>query len=278
LNLNRYVLITLLFTLQVNASDYEGKSNDELARELANPNTPLASMKFKTQYRTYQGDINDAKDQDSTTLVFQPTLPFPLDNGDTLYVRPAVPLLFDQPTIEGGHLLSSGIPINQKKSNLSNIDRFDSEIGLGDITIDVQYGNTEENGFLWSYGATATIPSATQDELGADRWALGPGFQLGHIGKKTVFGGFLNHQWDIAGSSDTDINLSTLQLFAVYLPGGGWSVASSPIMSYDHESNNATIPINLALGKTLKIKGRPGNLQLKSIITSNKPMPSDLNG
>ncbi len=47
-------------------------------QKLANPNTPLASLNFKLQYRTYEGDLPNADDQDSTTLLFQPSLPFPL--------------------------------------------------------------------------------------------------------------------------------------------------------------------------------------------------------
>ncbi len=64
---------------------------------------------------------------------------------------------------------------------------------------------------------------------------LGPGFQIGQLTKKSVLGVFVNHQWDVAGSGGNDINLTTLQFFGVYLPGRAWSVASSPIMSNNHE-------------------------------------------
>lgn len=223
------------------AADYEGKSNAELARELANPNTPLTSLKFKTQYRTYTGSLDHASEQSGTTIMFQPTLPFPMANDNTLYVRPALPLLISSPTLSG----------NDSESP------FSSETGFGDITIDLQYGDTEENGFLWSYGATSTMPTATEDKLGADKWTLGPGLQLGKVSDSYVAGGFFNHQWSVAGSGEKDISLSTLQLFGVYLPGGGWSVATSPIMTYDHEVGGATIPVNFAVGKTVKLNGRP---------------------
>ncbi len=53
-----------------------------------------------------------------------------------------------------------------------------------------------------------TIPMATNN-LGADKWALGPGLQLGKVTKKYVIGGFANHQWDVAGSGDADISKTT---------------------------------------------------------------------
>jgi len=50
-------------------------SADEIAKSLANPNTPLASLTLKTQYRAFKGDLPNASDQNSTTLLFQPSFP-----------------------------------------------------------------------------------------------------------------------------------------------------------------------------------------------------------
>ncbi len=232
-------LIAILMAAVAMAAEYEGKSANEVAKELANPNTPLTSLKFKVQYRSYEGDLPNADDQDSTTVLFQPTLPFPFANDYKLWIRPAIPLIFSQPVFD-----------------TSELD-FDSESGIGDMTIDFQYGTTLKSGFLWSAGATTTLPIATEDELGTDRWALGPGFQLGQVTKKSVIGFFLNHQWDVGGSGDTDISLTTVQVFGVYLPGGGWNMGSVPIISYDHEGEEWTIPINFGFGKTVIINGRP---------------------
>lgn len=227
---------------------YDGKSAEELARELANPNTPLTSLKFKTQFRSYTGNLPDADKQSGTTILFQPTLPFLLESGRTLWVRPAVPFVLDQPVFD-----------NRQYSMPSFVatgsDAFNAESGIGDITIDVQYGDNEKNGTLWSYGATATFPTATNNDIGTDSALFGPGIQLGKVTKDYVFGGFINHQWDVAG--DDDVSLSTLQVFAVYLPGGGWSLASAPIITHDSVSDTTTLPINLAVGKTMKINGRP---------------------
>ena len=75
-------------------------SAEELAKSLANPNTPLASQNFKLQYRTFEGDLPGADDESGTTLLYQPAFPFPLDNGATVFFRPAVPIIFDQPVFD----------------------------------------------------------------------------------------------------------------------------------------------------------------------------------
>jgi len=238
-------LIALTMTSVVMADLGEGKTAEEIAKELANPNTPLSSLKFRLQYRDYDGDLPSADGQDSFTLMFQPTLPFPSDNGRTLFFRPAIPLLIGQPVYDADSL------------------DFSSANGLGDMVVDLQYGTTTESGFLWSVGATFTMPTSTEDGLGNDRWSLGPGFQLGQVGKKSVLGGFINHQWDVAGSGEKIINLTTAQFFAVYLPGGGWNLGSAPTITYDHETDGWSIPLHFVVGKTVIKKGRPWKFALE---------------
>ena len=57
-------------------------SASELAAELSNPNTAVATLNFKNQFRSYTGTLPGADDQSGYTLVIQPVLPFVLKNGD----------------------------------------------------------------------------------------------------------------------------------------------------------------------------------------------------
>lgn len=218
---------------------------DEIAAELANPNTPLASLNFKFQFRTFQGDLPNADDQESTTLLFQPSLPFSLANGDLIFFRPAIPLLIDQPVFESDKL------------------DFDSKFGLGDIAFDLAYGRTTDTGLIFATGLISSMPTATKDELGTDRWTLGPELLIGKLTKTYVLGAFPNHQWDVGGSGEANINLTSAQLFGVYLPGGGWNVGSSPILTYDHEAEEWSIPLNVTVGKTVILNGRPWKIGIE---------------
>jgi len=67
-------------------------SADELAAELSNPNSSVASLTLKNQFRWYQGNLPDADKQSNYTMLFQPALPFVLDNGDKILFRPAIPV------------------------------------------------------------------------------------------------------------------------------------------------------------------------------------------
>jgi hypothetical protein len=217
-------------------------SADEIAQSLANPNTPLASQTFKIQYRLFEGDLPKADDQSGTMVLYQPSFPFALENGATVFFRPAFPLIIDQPVYDGGE------------------GDFDSVSGIGDIGFDLAYGRTTQSGLLWAVGVISTLPTATKDELGPDRWNLGPEFLIGKLTKKYVLGALTTYQTDIGGSGDADISLTTVNAFATFLPGGGWNVGTAPIMSYDHENSQWTLPINLSFGKTVIWKGRPWKL------------------
>jgi len=236
--------ITLAWADEAKSSG-KTKSAEEIAAELANPNTPLANLNFKFQYRTFEGNLPNADDQDSTMLLFQPSMPFPLANGDLLLFRPAIPLFFDQPVF-----------------NPATSD-FDSEFGLGDIAFDLAYAPTTDTGLLIAVGIISTLPTATKSELGKQRWTLGPELLIGKLTKKYVLGAFPNHQWDVAGSGEAEINLTTAQLFGTYLPGGGWNVGTSPILSYDHVINEWSIPLNFTFGKTVIMDGRPWKLAME---------------
>ena len=234
--------LILLTSLSSQAQE-KAKSAEEIAKELANPNTPLATLNFKLQFRGFEGSLPGANSQSGTTILFQPSLPFPLDNGDLLLWRPAIPLIVDQPVFNG--------------------TGFDGESGIGDIVFDLAYAPKNESGLLIAYGLIASLPTATDDKLGTDRFTLGPEYLIGKLTPAYVIGAFPNHQWDIGGSGNKSINLTSVQLFGTILPGGGWNYGTSPIITYDWETDQATIPINFNFGKTIIRGSTPWKLSME---------------
>lgn len=217
-------------------------SAEEIAAKLANPNAPMASLTLRVQQRAFDGDLGGASSQDGTTLSFQPSFPFSLENGDVIFFRPNIPIQLNTPVFDpatGG---------------------FEDESGLGDIAFDIAYGRTTKTGILFAGGIAASLPTASDDALGSDRYALGPEFLIGKLSKKYVIGMFPSHLWDVGGSGDADINVTNVQLFGTYLPGGGWNVGTSPILTYDHNAEQWTIPLNFTFGKTVIWNKRPWKL------------------
>jgi len=229
---------------------HHGKSADELAKELNNPNNDVAKLTFKSQYRWYTGDLPDADNQDNYTLLFQPVFPFSVgqteEHKNVLFARPAIPFVFDQPvpTVENGQF------------------DFDKVSAMGDWVFDLGYGRTYKTGWLWLAGIVNTLPVATDSAVAGKQWRSGPEAVLGYIQKWGLLAVFPSHQWDVAGWSDTYYSTTQIQTFAMFTPGGGWAVGTQPIMDYDWRNEDWTVPVNLYISKTVLFGKTPFKFDL----------------
>jgi hypothetical protein len=241
---------------------HAGKSADEVARELANPNTSLASLKFRNQFRWYTGDLPGARSQENYTLLFQPTFPFPLaptasGGKANLFLRPAIPLLFELP-----------VPTLRSDNRIG----YNDTTALGDIGFDLAYGVTEKNGLLWAAGMVGTLPTATDSAVAGKQLRLGPEVLLAKFEKWGIYGIFPNHQWDAGGDGNKPYySTTTIQPILVFLPGGGWKIASEPIMSYDWNNDEWTVPLQLLASRTIKIGSIPVNFEIELDYYVNQP-------
>ena len=223
-------------------------SSAELAAKLANPANPIMKIGNNFDFTSYDGDLPGAEEQDSMRYVFLTVFPFKLDNGNSIFFRPGIPLLFNQPVPDGqGGFSEEGTDI-------------------GDTGYDLLYSGTSETGTIWGYGLAGTIPTATNDKLGGDLWGLGPEVMLGVAKKWGVFGGVLSHQWDVAGSGSGDIDSTKLNYFYSFPLGGSWRLSAAPTISYNHgasSGNKLTLPVGIGVATTALLGGRPWTFQIQ---------------
>lgn len=216
-------------------------SSEEAARQLANPNTPLASLTLKSQWTHWSGDLPGAEGHDSQTFLFQPNFPFPVSKTDTIFVRPAFPYLVDQPVVDGS----------------GNVE---AKTGFGDMGMDLAYGRTTGSGLLMAGGLITSLPTGA-DRLSSDTWTLGPEFLIGRISSTSLVAIFPSHQWDVSGPKKT--SLTSIQPILSFLPGGGWAVSYTGTSTYDWERGQWTVPLNLMVSKTVKVGKTPLKLALE---------------
>jgi hypothetical protein len=231
-----------------NAGGAGEPSAEELAAKLANPTNPIMTIGNNFDFITFKGDLPGADDESAFRYVFQTAFPFKMSDGGTVFFRPAIPILFNDPVPDGqGGFSSQGTDI-------------------GDTGFDFSYGKTTSSGILWGGGLVGTIPTATNDVLGKDKWGLGPEALFGIIRKWGVVGGILAHQWDVAGSGNAEINISSLTYFYALALGGGWQFAAGPTITYDHtrvSDDRLTLPLGIGIAKTALLGGRPWKFQLQ---------------
>ncbi|WP_448214067.1 hypothetical protein [Colwellia sp. MEBiC06753] len=248
-NLAKSVLVSaILVGVSYSAVAEEQKSVDEIAAELSNPNAALGLMNFNIDYISFDGDLLRAGSQSATRITFQPSLPKPLGNGMNLFIRPAIPVV-----------ISQDIPyIDPDKDPVFGYS--DPGVNLGDTGFDIGIGKTFAGGIVALGGLVGTIPTATDDALGKDQWALGPSALLAKVAKWGAVGVLVTHQWDVAGDDDIDTNVTAGQYFWTANLSDGWQLRSGPTFAYDHEAESGqrlTFPVGVGIQKTAILAGRP---------------------
>ncbi len=198
---------------------------DDLARQLSNPVAALISVPIQYNY-----DETFGTDGSRHLINVQPVIPISISEHWNLISRTVLPIISQQDVIPG-------------------TDQF----GLGDAVQSLFFSPKEPtaSGLIWGIGPAALLPTATDDYLGADTWALGPtAVVLKQQGKWTV-GALANHLVDVSG--DAEINATFLQPFVSMSLGKGRTLALNTESTYDWEAEQWNVPINLTFSKVSKI-------------------------
>ncbi|WP_108835622.1 hypothetical protein [Tateyamaria sp. Alg231-49] len=229
----RHLIATALpLMLAAPAFAQVGPNIDDLAKELSNPGAANATLNFKLEYRTFDGDLPGADDQDSLTATFQPVFPFILENGNNLIFRPAFSYVLDQPIAS--------------PTGFSDLSQF------GDIPYDLLY-SWNNNGWTFGAGLVGLIP--TGSGISSDNWLLGPSALAVKTQDWGVWGFFPFHNEKVGGSGP-DVSITSLQYFLFYGLGNGWQIGTGPTITYDWnaDSDDAwTVPFGIQVAKTTAI-------------------------
>jgi hypothetical protein len=211
----------------------------ELAKKLQNPVADIISVPFQLNNNFNVGPDNDYQG----ILNIQPVIPVSINSDWNLITRTILPVI-SQPTMDG------------------------REYGLGDIQFSALFSPTKTaGGWIWGAGAIAQLPTATDDDLGTDRWGLGPTAVALKITKQWVYGALINNVFDVGGDNDReDINQMLVQPFINYnfLNHPGRYLTFSPVITANWEassSNTWTVPLGLGIGQIVKVGKLPINLQ-----------------
>jgi hypothetical protein len=112
------------------------------------------------------------------------------------------------------------------------------------------------------------LPTATDDDLGQDQWALGPAVVLGYKTKFLTAGVFPNYFWKVGSSGqddDTpDISQGSLLYFLTFNLPNAWQFGMNPTITYNDKAkpdDRWNVPVGLFVGKTIKIGRMPVRIQ-----------------
>jgi hypothetical protein len=224
----------------------------DVGAKLANPVSDVWAHFTQFGLTFSDGDVNTGDPKIAGNLIYQPILPVPLfGEGDEqwkLIVRPAIPIVFGQPTPTG-------------------FNQFDRDSGIGDMALPLVASPPIEH-LLVALGPTFLFPTSTKDVLGRRQFGIGPAGILGWKTKDWVAGVFPQYFFGIGsrgdqGSMPDASNMQLLYFFFYNLPDA-WQIGFNPTITFDDKAtsdNKWNVPIGLVVAKTTKIAGRPVKLQ-----------------
>jgi hypothetical protein len=216
------------------AQDAGGADAAALAKQLTNPISSLISVPFQLNYDDGYG----TGDGQRTTLNIQPVVPRTLNPEWNLIVRTILPVTYQTDFAPGAG----------------------SQFGLGD-TVQSFFLSPQApgpGGLIWGVGPVFLWPTATENELGSDKWGAGPtGVALVQRGPWTV-GALANHIWSFAGEGDrADVNATFLQPFVAYTTPRATSISLNTESTYDWDAEEWSVPVNFQVSQVLKIGEQP---------------------
>jgi len=229
------------------SSKEPNRSADEVARNLANPNTSLGFLAFQFDYINFDGDLHGANNQEAWKINFQPSIPYPIAEGTNFFLRPLIPIILDQPVPQGNGFDSKGIE-------------------LGDIGYDAAIGKNFSSGLVLIGGVAGLLPTATHDALGLDQYLLGPELFVGGKFDWGIIGALTSHQWDIAGENDYKTSITAGQYFYTFNLKNAWQIQATPTWSYNHKAasdNKLTFPLGIGISKTAIVGKTPWKFSLQ---------------
>ena len=200
-------------------------------------------------------------DDVANVLNIQPVIPFTVGDWNIIN-RTIVPVIY-LPDV------TAGLP--ELPEGISGGETF----GLGDINHSVYFSPADSGPVIWGIGPSLTIPTATDEKIGTEKWSAGPAAVALAQPGPWVIGSLIRQLWSFAGDDDRqNVSQLLIQPFVNYNMEDGWYLVSSPIVTANWEADSDdtwTVPAGGGFGRIFRIGDQPINAQLAAYYNVAKP-------
>jgi hypothetical protein len=191
----------------------------------------------------YDSDIGPEEEGEKIVINIQPVIPISISPDWNLISRTILPIIDQEDILPGG---------------------AGDESGIGDISESLFFSPKKptSGGWIWGAGPVFLFPTASDEVLGGEKWGLGPTAVVLKQEHGFTYGALANHIWSIAGDDDrSDINATFLQPFFSYTTKTFTSFGINTESTYNWETDEWSVPVNLTVTQLLKFGPQPISLQ-----------------
>jgi hypothetical protein len=248
---------TFLLSILLPGDRALAQDQTDLAKASQNPVAAMISLPF--QNNTFFGIGPD--DEVANVLNIQPVIPVNLGPLN-LINRTIVPLIYLPD-------LTAGLP--ELPEGVSGGSTF----GLGDINYTGWLSPAAGGPVTWGIGPSISIPTATDEKLGTEKWSAGPSAVVVAQPGPFVLGGLVRQLWSFAGDGDRqDVSQMLIQPFLNYNLEEGWFLVSAPIITANWEADSDdrwTVPVGGGGGRVFRVGTQALNASLQAYYNIESP-------
>ncbi len=223
----KHIALAALATLLVALPAIAQQSDH--ASDAAQANNPLANFTAFNLHNYYIGELTS-----------------PDKNANQFWMRYAKPFSLGKTN----WIFRASLPVNSFPFPPNN----DTKTGLGDFNAFAAYLiDVGDPALSFGIGPQLTVPTATEDALGSEKWSAGFANVLFNAKfRRFQYGYLLTWQASFAGeSSRQDVNVGAFQPFAMYQLGGGTYLRSAGIWVRDFENDTYSVPLGIGIGQVI---------------------------
>ena len=206
----------------------EGTTGQSLEQAASDPTASLMSVSVQD---IYAGSYHQLDDESGNTLLLRSSVPF--TTGSLAHIaRATLPVVTDSPSGESG---------------LSDLVLFDL------IKFEKSWGR-------WGIGPVLLAPTATDDAIGAGKWAIGPAVGFVARAPGLLWGVFNQNLFSFAGDDDReDVDVSVIQPILNYSLPNKWSVGTSEMnVTFDwNQEDWVALPLGFKVAKLMRFGSQP---------------------
>jgi len=200
-----------LVALAMPATGQQQPSEEVLAKQTQNPVADLISVPLQNNFNFGAGFHHNKM---IYLLNVQPVIPLNLSEEWNLIARIIMPII-NQPNLS---------------SSFGGLVPSTTGTGLGDFNPTFFLSPAKPGRLIWGLGSTFTLPTATDRNLGAGKWSIGPSGVALTMHGPWVYGALVSNQWSVSGWGDRAVNSMLLQWFLNYNLPDGWYFTTSRLL------------------------------------------------